>query len=316
MPAHLYGILTLTVLFLTPFLDAFTKQGTAVWAPYPLAVLTALWWRGRIAVLWVTGGAIALTVLGAWFSPAGDPHLGLVNRIIGVVLISLVGWICLRLDRNDRELRSREEQLRQHGEELLSATERLGEANQKLQTLSSRDGLTGIANRRQLDLVLNSEWQRARRQGALFSLVLIDIDYFKLYNDTYGHQAGDDCLRQVAGVLSAALKRPGDLIGRYGGEEFLVLLPETDERGARYIAEALRASVNALGIVHESSKIGKHVTVSVGAATVKASPVEKLTDLIDAADQALYRAKENGRNRVESYHAQPWGSDKLVAKPK
>ncbi|MEB3230462.1 MAG: sensor domain-containing diguanylate cyclase [Leptolyngbyaceae bacterium] len=170
-----------------------------------------------------------------------------------------------------------------------------------LETLSMQDGLTGIANRRYFDQCANLEWQRAQRNGLPLSLLLIDVDHFKQYNDFYGHRAGDDCLMQVALVRAGCCKRPVDLVARYGGEEFVVLLSETDMNGALHLAEKMRAAVEALSIPHACSSTGAVVTVSAGVATHGADRGKRdLRHLQDATDQALYRAKHQGRNRVQA----------------
>jgi len=181
----------------------------------------------------------------------------------------------------------------------------LRERTRQLLRLASIDGLTGLANRRSFDEALDEEWRRARRNRTPLSLALIDIDYFKLYNDHYGHQAGDDCLKSVAGTLAHAAERPGELVARYGGEEFAVVLPLCDAATARALAEKMRTRVVELALPHAGSRIGDRVTISCGVATVLGDngddghgmPDEAA--LITAADQALYAAKEAGRNRVE-----------------
>jgi len=176
----------------------------------------------------------------------------------------------------------------------------LAEANKILEKLSSLDGLTGVPNRRRFDEVLKQEWQRAIRHSTAISLIMLDIDFFKLYNDTYGHQGGDECLKRVAKALESTARRETDTVARYGGEEFAVILPETGSRGAREVAEALRASVEGLNIPHESSKVSDFVTISVGVATWLPEKGSVPEDLLGAADEALYKSKENGRNRVTS----------------
>lgn len=170
----------------------------------------------------------------------------------------------------------------------------LEETNKKLHELSSLDGLTGIANRRQFDETLDKEWRRATRNELPLSLILIDIDFFKPFNDNYGHQAGDDCLIRVAKTLQEAIVRPTDLIARYGGEEFTAILPDTDIEGAAVVAERLRTAVESLGIVHSHSKADEHVTISLGISENTELP--DLESLIQKADQRLYVAKESGRN--------------------
>jgi two-component system chemotaxis family response regulator WspR len=170
-------------------------------------------------------------------------------------------------------------------------------SNLELQRISCQDGLTGIYNRRHFDTYLENEWARAARDGASIALILCDIDYFKPYNDHYGHQAGDDCLQRVAQVFRDVLQRPADLVARYGGEEFVVVLPHTEVDGAMRIAEAMRARVEHLALPHQYSKSGSVVTVSLGIAALRPSPKNRLQDLIALADRALYQAKQQGRNR-------------------
>ena len=167
-----------------------------------------------------------------------------------------------------------------------------------LENLAFLDGLTGIANRRQFDQQLEKEWRRMMRQSAPLSLLMIDIDYFKRFNDRYGHGAGDDCLRLVARTIAAIIKRPGDLAARYGGEEFAVILPDTDEKGAHAVAEIMRLAVESLKLPHESSLVANHITISLGAASDIPHRQGNLQDFIDAADHALYHAKSSGRNRI------------------
>lgn len=173
-------------------------------------------------------------------------------------------------------------------------------ANQRLQRLSSIDGLTGIANRRQLDETLETEFRRAFRHDTPISVVMFDLDEFKRFNDAYGHQAGDECLRQVAATLRDGLRRAGDLVARYGGEEFAAVLPESDLRGALLYAEAARAAVQNLSIFHGHSQVAEVVTLSVGVAGAQPRRGGTPNELIARADQALYAAKRRGKNRVES----------------
>ncbi|HRE15777.1 MAG TPA: diguanylate cyclase [Rhodocyclaceae bacterium] len=180
---------------------------------------------------------------------------------------------------------------------LVVLARQLDAANQELRRISASDGLTGIANRRVFDTVLEREWRRARRTGQCLSLILCDIDFFKPYNDTLGHLAGDDCLRRVAAALSTSLERGGDAPARYGGEEFAVILPETPLHGALIVAEKARQAVCDLHIPHPTSP-HRHVTMSMGIAEWLPGEGDTPGQLIAAADQALYQAKEGGRNRV------------------
>lgn len=171
-------------------------------------------------------------------------------------------------------------------------------ANKTLEMLAHADGLTGIANRRYFDSFLEQAWIDLEKTGAPLSLILFDIDYFKLYNDYYGHQKGDDVLQLIALGVSDCLSGINCLFARYGGEEFVVLLPNTKETAAQEVAEMLRSSIEALHIPHEQSQVSDVVTSSVGFATAKPEQFPSAKNLIDAADQALYIAKRNGRNRV------------------
>ncbi|MZP31279.1 diguanylate cyclase [Heliobacterium undosum] len=182
-------------------------------------------------------------------------------------------------------------------EELLRVTAELEEAVRKLQNLSSLDGLTGLANRRRFDEYLASEWKRAIRNGTPMSLILFDIDWFKPYNDTYGHIQGDDCLKAIASLMPEVVRRSSDLVCRYGGEEFAVILPDTSQEGALAVAESIRGAVSEAGIEHRQSPLHR-VTVSVGVATAYPSPSSEPKTLIGYADEALYEAKHQGRNRT------------------
>jgi len=175
----------------------------------------------------------------------------------------------------------------------------LREQTMVLRSQSFADGLTGIANRRHFDVAMEKEHRRAKRGGTPLSLLMIDIDHFKAYNDYYGHQKGDQCLIQVSAALAEMLKRPCDLTARYGGEEFAMILPETDTGQALLMAEAIRERVQALAIPHQrNTDLSQLVTVSIGIATqLPEAPVE-IEALIGAADRALYQAKRNGRNLV------------------
>lgn len=167
----------------------------------------------------------------------------------------------------------------------------------QLHKLSCIDGLTNINNRRQFDQSLQIEWQRAQRSEKELSLILLDIDYFKQYNDTYGHIGGDDCLKTMGGFLSGVVSRPTDMVARYGGEEFVVLMSETSAEGARLIAQKIADGLASLNLPHASSKISEKLTVSMGCATCKSPRAFKAEDLVAAADEALYQAKGQGRNR-------------------
>lgn len=172
---------------------------------------------------------------------------------------------------------------------------------QDLERLVCVDALTGIANRRHAMDLLAAEWKRCVREQRPLAIVMIDLDYFHAYNDRYGHPGGDTCLQRVTDAMVRALRRPSDFLGRYGGEEFMAVLPNTDAVGAKIVAERLRAAVEALQLPHEGSQCSKHVTITVGFASIRVLPDDVMERLIAAADASLLEAKRHGRNRVGGY---------------
>jgi diguanylate cyclase (GGDEF)-like protein len=184
---------------------------------------------------------------------------------------------------------------------------RVKQMSDELRRTATTDALTGVSNRRQFDVSLECEWLRARRSGEPVSLLMIDVDHFKLYNDLYGHPKGDDCLRGVTQALLYACNRPADLVARYGGEEFMILLPQTPRHGAQHMAQHVLEAVAAFGIFHEDSQTTHHVSVSVGigcfddasAGWPYESHVLCANDLVEAADKALYAAKQAGRAQAK-----------------
>ena len=168
----------------------------------------------------------------------------------------------------------------------------------EMEELSFRDGLTGVANRRRFDAIIELEWSNARRNRQPLSMLMMDIDYFKQYNDRYGHLEGDACLKHVARILNSAATRARDLLARFGGEEFVLVLPETDEAAAGKLAERCRSLILAEQIPHEPSPIGPVLTISIGAGTVIPGHDDELRPFIDAVDKRLYQAKQQGRNSV------------------
>ena len=182
---------------------------------------------------------------------------------------------------------------------LRESQKNLADANIELQKLAALDSLTGIANRRRFDETMHREWQRSQRQGRPLSLLMCDVDCFKLYNDSFGHMAGDLCLKKAAAVLTSCLKRTTDLAARYGGEEFAIVLPDTDAAGARKVAEDCLRQLEDLGIDNPQSA-HKVVTMSIGIATFVPAPGMAEGDMVASADRALYAAKSGGRNRAVS----------------
>jgi diguanylate cyclase (GGDEF)-like protein len=192
-------------------------------------------------------------------------------------------------------------------EALVHAEGMLTKANENLFQLATTDALTGIANRRAYDEYIEIEWNRMLRAQTSLSLLICDIDFFKKYNDHYGHKAGDVCLHTVAQIIRRLALRPGDFVARYGGEEFIVVLPNTSAKGALYVAEKIRMAVAQYGIPHEASEVAPCVTISLGAAQIQPGPAAGLTSatLFRVADTALYQAKNQGRNRTVIYPIEP-----------
>ncbi|MEW6758298.1 MAG: diguanylate cyclase [Acidobacteriota bacterium] len=236
---------------------------------------------------WGEGGAaLPVTLRPFFYETAWFRGLALLLAALG--LWAGFGW-------RVRRLRARKRQLEALVDE---RTAQLAEANRELERLANEDGLTRIPNVRFFRARLEAEWRRAFRSEEALSLLLLDVDHFKRFNDRYGHQAGDVCLRQVGALLRERMNRPGDLAARYGGEEFVVLLPATGGPGAERVAEEIRAAVEALGIPHEDSDAATVVTVSLGLATAVPAEGRGPDDLLSDADRALYRAKSLGRNRT------------------
>ena len=192
------------------------------------------------------------------------------------------------------------QRLDQMRRKLVEVSNDLSAANQRLEELSHQDSLTGIANRRAFDFLLERQFREAKRRSEPFSVALCDVDHFKAYNDHYGHLAGDDCLKQIAAALARACKRPTDVAARFGGEEFALLLPETTGEGALAVVERVRQELAALGIAHAGSLTSSCVTLSAGIASFSPERDIASRDLTVRADAALYRAKQFGRNRAET----------------
>lgn len=172
--------------------------------------------------------------------------------------------------------------------------------HKRIEILSLTDSLTGLANRRHFDAVIDNELRRLQRNKSTLSLLMLDVDFFKQYNDTYGHQKGDTCLQAISSVLAKCAQRPADLAARYGGEEFILLLPEADIDGAYAIAHMVMTHLAQLKIEHTDSSISPYVTLSIGIATVKSTDVTSAEDILRIADEQLYKAKSSGRNKISS----------------
>ena len=201
------------------------------------------------------------------------------------------------IDRT-QELELKNQQLQYEIAERIQAQQELSELNQKLAKIARIDSLTQVSNRRNFDEQIDVEWRRMRRMQAPLSLILCDIDFFKRYNDLYGHPAGDECLKKVATAMLKNIRRSGDLLARYGGEEFVAILPDTDAKGSFFVAESMRQAILDLALPHEGSEISNFLTLSLGVITCIPNSAYTQHDLIQNADQALYRAKKQGRNCV------------------
>jgi len=219
---------------------------------------------------------------------------GRTDVIIGIYNFILLGLMIGIAMRVNRSLRHAWELTFEKGD----LVEALTKAHDGMTVLAGTDGLTGLANRRRFDEILETEFARLRRSGAPLSLILLDVDYFKNYNDSYGHVAGDECLKRIGAVLDVSLNRAPDMPARYGGEEFAAILPETEHDGAVALAERVRAEIAALAIPHKGSEAADHVTVSLGIVTHDCSAVASPREFVMMADEQLYRAKQEGRNRI------------------
>jgi diguanylate cyclase (GGDEF)-like protein len=263
------------------------SPGVLLLAVFAGLLLHLTFWSA-VGLLAVIGAAFVVLI--AELRP--QPHEIVIANVLFYLAATLVALVsCYHMEYAARRqfLQDRLLELKQ-GE--------LETANRQLQELVDQDGLTGIANRRHFDRQLAAEWNRARRGGYPLSLLLIDLDYFKLFNDTYGHQAGDDCLIVVGSVLRGHAQRSGDLAARYGGEEFALILPATTAEDAEEIGWRIVNDIAAYRIPHAASQVSDVVTTSVGAATIVPTPFDHSRELVEAADAALYRAKAGGRNRV------------------
>ena len=247
--------------------------------------------------------ACTLTPLAGYTNLRGSVRGGGVAEAALLITISLVLMVTLgtaAIDkRRYRDLTRLHAQLAESERALHDSESKLRDANIQLSELSFRDSLTGLYNRRHFDGVFDTEWRRALRSERPLALLMIDVDCFKALNDNYGHQRGDECLREVARVLEEQPRRGHDIVARFGGEEFAVLLPGADVPGAMRIAHGIRGAVEALQLEHRHSHVGDTVTVSVGVCSRIPRGNESASDLLYEADMALYLAKQLGRNRVE-----------------
>ena len=223
----------------------------------------------------------------------------LFNGVLILVVVEMARRTRVKAITAKEEAEAANEQLLLELSKRRQTEQELEESNRKLIAMSSTDGLTGIANRRHFDEALAREYARLARSGAQLSLIMIDVDYFKLFNDNYGHVCGDECLKKIARVIDECTERPADVAARYGGEEFACILPETGLRGALQVAERIRQGIIDMAIPHEWSDVADCVSASLGVVTVQCGSSELVSEIVAHADEFLYKAKSNGRNRVE-----------------
>ncbi|MDD2338460.1 MAG: GGDEF domain-containing protein, partial [Geobacteraceae bacterium] len=259
--------------------------------PYLMGVLITgcfLFQDTRRSLLFYAVGSLSFVCSALYFHPEFPILLSsLVNAALATFLAFVISRIVFRMRLDSFR----------NAQNIAGQRRVMQESVEYLQKLSYLDPLTGIANRRFLEMSLSREWKLESRSGQPLSVIMIDIDWFKLFNDTYGHIPGDDCLRQVAAALESAVRRPSDLVSRYGGEEFCILLPMTAREGAIFTAKRMMKAIHNLKILHRSSIIGQ-VTVSMGIATRLPHHSEHYDSLVQSADTALYHAKIAGKNRI------------------
>ncbi|HET8730598.1 MAG TPA: diguanylate cyclase [Moraxellaceae bacterium] len=271
------------------FRDPFFNQHSSYVVIFILALVYGIG-AFRLTTATLVGGSAAfiawavIVARGLWLNPAMFQQYVLVSNVVGMML-------CYMVEQRDRRMFLQ-------GQMLLLEKEELDLFSAQLERLSCEDGLTGLANRRHFNEAFQQEWERARREGQPLSLVFVDVDQFKPFNDTYGHLEGDAVLGQVGVTLRSCLRRPGDMAARYGGEEFVLLLPGTPAAGALEVARHAHGAIAALGIPHRASSVVPHVTASLGVATVVPEDGLRSADLLAAADAAAYAAKKAGRNRI------------------
>lgn len=261
-------------------------------------------WLGMMGILITPLAALLVAYLAflcGWWLPGFIPILAIIGAGMTTVAYTLLLKIKLSYQQLEEYAQTLELKVQARTEELYKSEAALKAVNLELQRLVSLDSLTEIANRRRFDEYLFLEWQRGLREQSPVALILCDVDYFKQYNDTYGHQAGDRCLQSIAQAIKRSLKRPADLAARYGGEEFAMILPNTDLAGAVQVAQRIQTEVQQLCIPHQSSQVNPYITVSMGITTQFPTPDSSPDAMLVAADRALYQAKKQGRNQYYLY---------------
>lgn len=256
----------------------------------------------HVPIIFITPGHISPT----WLFRGYD--LGAVDFVVSPwepYVLSSKASTFITVERLKKQLQAAETALTEQGGELRAVQEKLVLKEREISTVASLDRLTGLPNRLRMGEMLHAEWLRMAREKKSLSVLFIDVDHLRLFHEHYGQGAEDRCLRRIASALDTALKRPGDLLGRFGAEKFGAILPDTDTAGIKHIAESACAAVHDLDIEHAASPVSSVVTVSIGAGSVRPGPGCTAADLIQAADKALYKAKLAGRNRVAYSDCEP-----------
>ncbi len=277
------------------------EAGRTYYAGLMMVLIACYTWL-RVRLVWATlvGWAIVLGYQVVAIGVVDTPAMAVVSNdffLVGSNVMCMIA--CHSIESYARKDFLKARLLHSEQKKVEETNQRLTNANEELERLARIDGLTGIANRREFDANLDREWRRMCREKKPLALIMCDVDHFKRYNDTYGHQGGDDCLRKVARALAGWARRPGDFAARYGGEEFALLLADTDAKGAGYVAQSVCDAVRTLEIPHANSSVCQHVTLSLGVSVLIPEPEGSSHELVEAADQALYDAKKKGRNRWE-----------------
>lgn len=306
IPKHRTGILAAGISFAgfilfwcagISLLDQLSYGGQIiVYAVAIIAVAVTPYYEPKVLLYIYLSVHISFLILMAYFQKSGGLLFG---NFINVTSFIIISWAISYMrykgkaeDFNNRIL------IQQKNDELERVNNELKEANLKLERLSQIDSLTGIFNRFVFDGTIKAEWDRCKRHFAPLSLIMIDIDLFKEFNDNYGHLAGDECIRRIAGVLSSCARRSSDTVARYGGEEFAIILPHMDKESALELAEQMRRKIEELAIPHEYSSISEYITISLGVCTTIPSERMSVEEFIGDADKALYEVKKSGRNNV------------------
>ena len=299
----LFSIFILTYCAGISIVDQFSSGQIIVYTVAILAVAVApLFHPWELPLVYGPPHVLFLLILILSRQTIGHTFANCMNSTTVVIIACVISWMRYQnrlLDfQNKKLIQNKNKDLEELNQKLALTNQQLEVANRKLEKLTQTDSLTGILNRTAFDYAAEIEWKRCRYLKQSMSLIMIDIDYFKAFNDHYGHQAGDECLRRVAVSLSGCTRSDTELVTRYGGEEFAVILPDADQEKAYAIAEWMRSSIEELRIPHEYSSISDYVTISLGIFTLSPADPISLYDSITAADKALYRAKNDKRNQT------------------